>query len=62
MADIIGPQALQEQLGHEHLSTTLDTYYHQDPERVGNEVLDGIEAMTAAFDEITQEASRANHR
>ena len=62
MAQIIGPHALQEQLGHEHLSTTLDTYYHQDPERVGNEVLDGIEALTAAFEEITQEVSRANHR
>ena len=62
MAQIIGPVALQQQLGHEHLSTTLGTYYHQDPERVGNEVVLGIEAVTAAFDAITQDASDANHR
>ena len=64
MAQIIGPAALQQQLGHEHLSTTLGTYNHQDPERVGNEVLLGIEALTAAFDEIThtQDASDANVR
>ena len=62
MATIIGPAALQQQLGHEHLSTTLGTYYHQDPERVGNEVLLGIEALTAAFDGLTQDASDAHHR
>ena len=62
MAQIIGPAALQQQLGHEHLSTTLGTYYHQDPERVGNEVARGIEAVTAAFDELTQDSSHANHR
>ena len=62
MAPIIGPHALQEQLGHEHLSTTLGTYYHPDPERVGNEVALGIEAVTTAMDQITQEASHANHR
>ena len=66
MAQIIGPAALQQQLGHEHLSTTLGTYYHQDPERVGNEVLLGIEALTNAFDEIThtpdKDASDANVR
>ena len=61
MAPIIGPTALQQQLGHTHLSTTLGTYYHQDPERVGHEVALGIEAMTAAFDEITKEASHENH-
>ena len=62
MAPIIGPAALQKQLGHAHLSTTLGTYYHQDPERVGNEVLLGIEALTAAFDEITLNAPHADHR
>ena len=62
MASIIGPAALQQQLGHAYLSTTLGTYYHQDPERVGNEVLLGIEKMTAAFDDITQDASDANSR
>ena len=62
MAQIIGPVALQQQLGHAHLSTTLSLYYHQDPERVGNEVLLGIEALTAAFDELTEDASHANHR
>ena len=63
MAQIIGPAALQQQLGHAHLSTTLGTYYHQDPERVGNEVLLGIEALTTAFDEITLvEASHAHFR
>src|SRR5699024_6236071 len=34
MADTIGPEGLQQQLGHEYLSTTLGTYYHQDPEKV----------------------------
>ena len=62
MAQIIGPAALQEQMGHKYLSTTLSTYYHQDPERVGDEVRLGIEAMMDAFDEITQDASRADHR
>ena len=62
MAQFIGPVALQQQLGHEHLSTTLGIYYHQDPERVGNEVLRGIEEVTATFDQITQDASHADHR
>ena len=62
MAPIIGPSALQQQLGHAHLSTTPGAYFHQDPERVGHEVALGIEAMTAAFDEITKEASHENHR
>ena len=59
MAQTIGVRALQEQLGHKHISTTLGIYYHQDPEQVGNEVLLGIEAVTAAFEEITQEAQDA---
>ena len=62
MAQIIGPAALQEQMGHEYLSTTLAYYYHQDPERVGDEVRQGVETMMAAFDEITQDASHADRR
>ena len=62
MAPIIGPRALQEQMGHEYLSTTLSTYFHQDPEGVGDEVRQGIDTMMAAFDEITQDASDAHHR
>lgn len=55
MASIIGPEALQKQLGHEFLSTTLGTYYHQDPEHVGNEVVLGIEKMAGLLDAMTQE-------
>lgn len=62
MAMIIGPVALQQQLGHAHLSTTLGDYYHQDPERVGDEVARGIEAVTAVFDGITEDACHANNR
>ena len=62
MMNVIGATALQEQLGHEYLSTTLDTYYHPDPERVGHEVALAIDAVTSAVDQVTQEATRANHR
>ena len=62
MARYIGATALQKQLGHEHLSTTLSLYYHQNPEHVGNEVRLGIETVTAAFDEITRDASHADQR
>lgn len=54
MAPIIAPEALQHQLGHEHLSTTLGTYYHQDPEHVGNQVNLGIEKLTKAIDDLTE--------
>jgi integrase len=54
MAAIIGPEALQHQLGHTHLSTTLGTYYHQDPERVGNEVNLGVEKLTKAIDDLIE--------
>jgi integrase len=51
MAPIIGPEALQKQLGHEHLSTTLGTYYHQDPQLVGDTIRQGVNnfARTAAM-------------
>jgi len=54
MKEVIGPEALQKQLGHEHLSTTLSTYYHQDPLKVGNQVREGIESFTNAIDEMTK--------
>ncbi len=54
MAKIIGPEALQRQLGHENLTTTLGTYYHQDPEHVGNEIELGITNLTKAMDAMTQ--------
>ena len=62
MAQVIGPEELQKQLGHKHLSTTLSTYYHPDPQLVGNKVADAVESMMAAFDEVTQNASHAHHR
>ena len=62
MAQIIGPTALQAQLGHKYLSTTLAYYYHQDPERVGDEVRQGVEAMMDAFEGITKDAAHADHR
>jgi integrase len=55
MTNIIGPESLQQQLGHEFLSTTLGTYYHQDPEHVGQEVVLGIDKLTKLFEEITEE-------
>ena len=54
MTKIIGPEALQRQLGHENLTTTLGTYYHQDPEHVGNEIELGITNLTKAMDAMTQ--------
>jgi site-specific recombinase XerD len=54
MKQHIGPEALQKQLGHEHLSTTLGTYYHQDPTEVGNQVLQGIQNFTNAIDTMTE--------
>ena len=61
MAQVIGPEALRQQMGHAYLATTL-LYYHPDPQEVGNEVALGVQKMTDAFDEITQDASDANHR
>lgn len=49
MKDVLGPENLQKQLGHEHLSTTLSTYYHPDPERVGDEVRQGIDNFGQAI-------------
>ena len=49
MKDTLGPENLQKQLGHEHLSTTLCTYYHPDPEKVGDEVRQGIEDFGQAI-------------
>ncbi len=61
MANVIGPEALQQQLGHEHLSTTLGTYYHQNPEQVGNQVQQGIENFTKAIDSMTEGLIDDNH-
>lgn len=54
MKDIIGPEALQKQLGHKHLSTTLEIYYHQDPLQVGNQVVQGIQNFTNAINAMTK--------
>ena len=62
MAKVIGPVALQKQMGHKYLSTTLGTYYHPDPEEVGDEVARGVDAMVAALEDITQEVADANDR
>lgn len=54
MAAVIGAEALQRQLGHENLTTTLGTYYHQDPERVGQDVELGITNLTNAINAMTE--------
>lgn len=54
MAPIIGPEALQEQLGHEHLSTTLGTYYHQDPQLVGDTIRQGVNNFARAAAMMTE--------
>lgn len=53
MKEAIGPESLQRQLGHVHLSTTLGTYYHQDPEKIGRDIEIGITNITNAIDAIT---------
>ena len=62
MAPILGAEQLQKQLGHAHLSTTLNIYYHPDAQDVGNEVARVVETITAPCEEITQDASDAHHR
>lgn len=54
MAPIIGPEALQKNLGHEHLSTTLGTYYHQDPQLVGDTVRQGVTNFAQAAMTMTE--------
>lgn len=54
MKKIVGAEALQRQLGHEHLSTTLGTYYHQDPLEAGNQVQCGIDNFLNAIDDMTK--------
>ena len=61
MKSIIGPEALQRQLGHEYLSTTLGTYYHADPEMVGNEIEQGIVNLTKAIEPLIKEFTDENH-
>lgn len=61
MAGIIGPEALQHQLGHEYLSTTLGTYYHQNPELVGNQIQQGIENLTKGIDAMIGDLIDENH-
>jgi hypothetical protein len=51
---VIGPEALQRQLGHENLTTTLGTYYHQNPEHVGNEIEAGVTNLTNAINAMTE--------
>lgn len=43
MKDFIGAENLQRQLGHAHLTTTLSTYFHPDPIKMGNDFKAGIE-------------------
>lgn len=54
MANVIGPEALQHQLGHESLTTTLGTYYHPDPENVGNEIRSGVDKITLSIDKLSR--------
>lgn len=61
MAAVIGAEALQRQLGHENLTTTLGTYYHQDPEWVGREVELGISNLTNAINAITGGLADEDH-
>ena len=62
MAQVIGAEELQKQLGHAHLSTTLTIYYHPDSQSVGNKIALGVDTMIAGLDEFTQDASDAHHR
>lgn len=61
MKPIIGPEALQRQLGHEYLSTTLGTYYHANPEMVGNEIEQGIVNLTQAIEPLIKEFTDEDH-
>lgn len=61
MKEIIGAEALQRQLGHEYLSTTLGTYYHQNAEATGNEVAQGISNMTESINRMTAEIAHEDH-
>ncbi len=61
MAAVIGPEALQRQLGHENLTTTLGTYYHQNPEHVGNEIEIGVTNLTNAINAMTEGLLDADH-
>ncbi len=54
MAKIIGPEALQKQLGHAHLTTTLGTYYHQDPQIIGDTVRQGVSNFAQAASMMTE--------
>lgn len=58
----IGAESLQKQLGHTHLSTTLGTYYHQDPEKVGRDIEIGITNITNAIEAMTQGLEDEDHR
>ena len=54
MAAVMGAEALQRQLGHENLTTTLGTYYHQNPEHVGHEIELGVTNLTHAINAMTE--------
>jgi len=55
MGPIIGFDALQKQLGHKYLSTTLAYYYNPDPEEIGNEVVRGIEKLVTLLENSATE-------
>lgn len=61
MAPMMGAEALQRQLGHENLTTTLGTYYHQNPEHVGQEVEIGVTNLTNAINAMTEGLLDENH-
>lgn len=52
MLNTIGPEALQKQLGHKFLSTTLGTYYYQPAEETGQEVYLGINKLTSQLNSL----------
>jgi len=55
MVHILGAKGAQEQMGHEHLSTTLGTYYHEDPAVVGNRIRQAVTGITAAVAKASKE-------
>lgn len=52
MLNTIGAEALQKQLGHDFLSTTLGTYYYQPAEETGQEVYLGINKLTSQLNSL----------
>lgn len=46
---LVGPEGVQRQMGHESLWHTLGTYYHEDPDQIGQNIDNAIGSVTAAF-------------